>query len=315
MRYLLRRVGQGVIVLWAAFTVAFVLLQALPGNAILNRFMNPDLGLTTAQIDALEQSYGTNSPIWVQYLHTAGSFLTGNFGDSLQTGLPVSTLILSALPSTLVLAAFGLLFGVALAIGIAFVSSLAPFAWLRGALQSLPSLFVAVPVFWLGIMLIQVFSFELRLVPIITTNPVQALILPVVTIAIPISAPLAQVLVRSIDDIRLSPFVSVIAAKGASPRWILVRDVARNAVLPAITIAGLLFGDLIGSAIVTETVYGRTGLGRVTEAAVASQDAPVVEAVVVICAAVYVVVNLIVDLLYPVLDPRLRRRGESGAGA
>jgi peptide/nickel transport system permease protein len=121
--------------------------------------------------------------------------------------------------------------------------------------------------------------------------------------------------VRSIDDIRLSPFVSVIAAKGASPRWILVRDVARNAVLPAITIAGLLFGDLIGSAIVTETVYGRTGLGRVTEAAVASQDAPVVEAVVVICATVYVVVNLIVDLLYPVLDPRLRRRGESGAGA
>ncbi len=217
MRYLFRRIGQGLIVLWAAFTVAFILLQALPGDAIMNRFLNPDLGLTAAQISALRQSYGVSSPIWVQYLHTAGSFLTGNFGDSLETGLPVTTLILTSLPNTLVLAAFGLLFGIVLAVGIAFLSSLTPFAWLRGLLQALPSLFVAVPVFWLGIMLIQIFSFQLRWVPIITTNPVQALVLPVITIAIPISAPLAQVLVRSIDDTKLSPFVSVIAAKGASP--------------------------------------------------------------------------------------------------
>ena len=308
MGYALRRLGQGVLVLWAAFTVAFVLLQALPGDAIMNRFMNPDLGLTPHQIDQLRQAYGQGSPLWQQYLHTIGSFLTGNLGDSLENGTPISTLVATALPSTALLAAFGLLFAVILALGIAFLSSLVRFRWLRDLLQSLPSLFIAVPVFWLGIVLIQVFSFQLRLVPIIDAGPVQSLILPVATVAIPISAPLAQVLVRSIDETRLSGFVAVATARGAGPARILVRDIARNAILPAVTLAGLVFGELMGSAIVTETVYGRNGIGRLTEAAVASQDAPVVEAIVILSALVYVLINLIVDLLYPLIDPRLARR-------
>ncbi len=308
MRYVLRRLGQGVLVLWAAFTVAFVLLQALPGDAIMNRFLNPELGLTPAQIDQLRQAYGQGSPLWQQYLHTIGSFLTGNFGDSLENGAPISTLVATAFPSTALLAAFGLLFAVILALAIAFLSSLVRFGWLRDLLQSLPSLFIAVPVFWLGIVLIQVFSFQLRLVPIINAGPLQSLILPVATVAIPISAPLAQVLVRSIDETRLSAFVNVATARGAGPGRILVRDVARNAILPAVTMAGLVFGELMGSAIVTETVYGRSGIGRLTEAAVASQDAPVVEAIVILSALVYVLINLLVDLLYPLIDPRLARR-------
>lgn len=308
MGYIIRRLAQGALVLWAAFTAVFILLQALPGNAVKDRYLNPDLGLTKAQIASMQQSYGSSSPLWRQYVHTLADFFTGNLGDSLQSGTPVSTLIGSALPNTLVLAALSLVFGVVIAVGLAFLSFLVPFAWLRNLIQSLPSLFVAVPVFWLGIMLIQVFSFQLRLVPIIDPGPVQGLILPVATIAIPISTPLAQVLIRSIDETQLAAFVTVVAAKGASRSWILMRDVARNAILPALTIAGLLFGELIGSAVVTETVYGRTGLGRVTQSAAAAQDTPVVEAIVLISAAVYVLVNLIVDLLYPVLDARLRTR-------
>ena len=167
---------------------------------------------------------------------------------------------------------------------------------------------MSVPVFWLGIVLIQVFSFQLRLVPVIGADPVQGLILPVLTLAIPISAPLAQVLVRSIDDVQLSPFVAVVRAKGASPRWVLWRDVARNAVLPTITIAGVLIGELIGGAVVTETVFGRAGIGRLTEEAVRNQDVAVLQAVVVLAALVFVAVNLVVDLVYPALDPRLKRK-------
>ncbi|MCU1578443.1 MAG: binding--dependent transport system inner rane component family protein [Rhodoglobus sp.] len=308
MGYLLKRAGQGAIVLWAAFTVAFILLQALPGDAIMNRFLNPDLGLTSEQISQLRQSYGVGAPLWQQYFHSAWAFLTGDLGNSLEDGTPVRLLIEGALPSTAVLAAFGLLFAILLALAVAFLSALAPFAWLRNLLQSLPSLFIAVPVFWLGIMLIQILSFKLRLVSIINPGPVEGLVLPVATLAIPLSAPLAQVLVRSIDETLLSPFITVAAAKGASRVRLLVHEVARNAVLPAVTVAGLLFGELIGSAIVTETVYGRVGLGRITEAAVKAQDAPVVEAVVLISAIVFVVVNLIVDLLYPLLDARLRTR-------
>jgi peptide/nickel transport system permease protein len=163
-------------------------------------------------------------------------------------------------------------------------------------------------VFWLGITLIQIFSFRLKLVPVIGGTAFESLLLPVITLAIPISAPLAQVLVRSIDEVSVQPFVSVVRAKGASPSWVLWRHVARNATLPALTIAGVLLGELIAGAVVTETVFGRTGIGRITQDAVNNQDVAVLQAVVLLSALGYVVVNLIVDLLYPVLDPRIALR-------
>ena len=195
-----------------------------------------------------------------------------------------------------------------LAILISFLSSLTPFAWLRGALQSVPSLFISIPTFWLGIMLIQIFSFRLKLVPVINPGPWQELILPVITLAVPISAPLAQVLVRNIDDVMTRPFVGVARAKGANRQWILWRHVAKNALLPTLTIAGVLFGELIAGAVVTETVFGLNGIGGLTERAVGSQDAAVLQAIVVLSALAFVIINLIVDLLFPVLDPRLRTK-------
>jgi len=314
-RYLLGRIGQAVLVLWAAFTAAFILLQALPGDAILIKFQNPELGLSPDQIAEIRQSYGADSPLWTQYLHTLGNTLTGDFGTSVQAGVPVGQALVANLPPTVWLAGFGFALAVLLAVAIAALSSLAAFAWLRSAVQSLPSLFVSVPTFWLGIMLIQIFSFRLKLIPVINPGPWEGLILPVLTLAVPISAPLAQILVRSIDEVQLQPFVTVVRAKGASPSWVLWRSVARNALLPALTIAGVLFGELIGGAVVTETVYGRTGIGRITEQAVSSQDIPVLQGVVVLAALTFVVVNLVVDLLYPVLDPRLRRGSRSPRAA
>ncbi|WP_022891388.1 ABC transporter permease [Agromyces subbeticus] len=308
MPYLARRVGQALVVLALAFTVTFVLLQALPGDAILIKFESPELGLSPEQIADIRASYGADVPAWQQYLHTVSGFLVGDFGYSVQYGTPVHELLAAALPETLALAGLGFLVAVLIAVSVAFLSTLAPFAWLRQALRSLPGVFVSVPVFWLGIVLIQVFSFQLKLVPVIGADPVQSLILPVLTLAIPISAPLAQVLARSIDDVALSPFVAVVRAKGAGPARVLWRDVARNALLPTITIAGVLIGELIGGAVVTETVFGRAGVGRLTEQAVANQDVAVLQAIVILAAVVFVVVNLAVDLVYPVLDPRLKRK-------
>lgn len=308
MPYLARRVGQALVVLGLAFTVTFVLLQALPGDAILIKFESPELGLSPEQIADIRASYGADVPAWQQYLHTVSGFLVGDFGYSVQYGTPVHELLAAAVPETLALAGLGFLVAVVIAVSLAFLSTLAPFAWLRQALRSLPGVFVSVPVFWLGIVLIQVFSFQLKLVPVIGADPVQALILPVLTLAIPISAPLAQVLARSIDEVALSPFVAVVRAKGAGPARVLWRDVARNALLPTITIAGVLIGELIGGAVVTETVFGRAGVGRLTEQAVANQDVAVLQAIVILAAVVFVVVNLAVDLVYPVLDPRLKRK-------
>jgi len=307
-RYLAVRLGQAAIVLWAAFTITFVLLQLLPGDSIMIKFENPELGLSPEEIASIRDYYKIDQPAILQYLNTVLGFLGGDFGYSMQTGTPVLERLAEGVPETVRLAGSAFVVAVVLAVSIAFVSSYTRFAWIRNVLLSLPSLFISVPTFWLGILLIQVFSFQLKLVPVIGGTELQSLILPVATLAVPIAAPLAQVLCRSLDQVYTQPFVSVIAAKGASRAWILWRHVARNALLPALTIAGLTFGELIAGSVVTETVFGRNGIGRLTEQAVSSQDIPVMQAIVVLAALVFVGVNLLVDVLFPVLDPRLRTR-------
>jgi len=305
VRYLIGRIGQALAVLAVTFTAAFLLLQVLPGDAVMIKFMSPEMGLSADQIAEIRASYGADLPIWEQYLHTVANFLTGNFGYSIQAGVPVSQQLATNLPPTLLLASLGFVAAVVLTIALAALSNMVGMAWLRSSLQSLPSLFISVPVFWLGIMLIQIFSFQLGLVSVISPGPAERLILPVATLAIPISAPLAQILMRNIDEVLLQPFVAVARAKGASRNWVLWKHVARNAVLPTLTIAGVLFGELLAGAVVTESVYGLGGLGGLTTQAVGNHDTAVLQAIVVISAVAFVVINLIVDLLYPVLDPRL----------
>lgn len=312
-RYVIGRIGQALLVLWAAFTLSFIMLQAMPGDAVLIKFLNPEFGLSADQVAEIRAAYAVDSSLVVQYGHTLINFLHGDFGYSLQAGVPVSAQLATNLPPTLKLAGLGFLAATLLAVLIAFLSSMAPFAWLRNAIQSLPSLFISVPVFWLAIMLIQIFSFRFRLVSVINPGPWESLILPVATLAVPIAAPLAQILIRNIDEIHTRPFVAVARAKGASETRLLWRHVARNAILPTLTIAGVLFGELIAGAVVTETVFGLNGIGGLTEKAVGNQDLSVLQAVVVISAAAFVTINLAVDLAYPLLDPRLRNR--SGAAA
>ena len=307
MPYALRRTGQAALVLVATFVLAFLLLHALPGDAIVARYASPELGLTEAQLDELRAVYGTDQPVWVQLWQSAAGFLTGDLGTSLQSGAQVEALIAAALPSTLALASLGFTAAVLLAIGIAVAATSSRAEWLRRAFRSLPPLFVSIPVFWLGIGLLQVVSFRLGLIPVINANPVEALVLPVLTLAVPIAAPLAQVLIRSIDDTVAEPFVAVARARGAGPRWLLSKEVARNSLLPTLTIAGVLFGELVAGAVVTETVFARTGLGRLTQEAVATRDIPVLQAIVVISAVGFVAINLAVDLVAPVIDPRLRK--------
>lgn len=312
-RYLLGRIAQAALVLWAAFTASFILLQLLPGDAVLIKFLNPELGLGPQEIADIRAAYGADQPVWQQYLHTQAQFLTGHFGYSLQAGVPVSQGLATSLPPTLRLAALGFSTAALLAIALAAAASLAPLAWLRNALQALPSVFVSVPVFWLGIMLIQVLSFRLGWIPVINPGPWEGLVLPTLTLAVPISAPLAQILLRNIDTVLAQPFVAVARAKGASRAWVLLHHVARNALLPTLTIAGVLFGELLAGAVVTEAVFGLNGLGTLTQQAVGNQDTAVLQAVVVVSAAAFVLINLAVDLLYPLLDPRLRHSVENRA--
>lgn len=306
-----RRIAQAVLVLFITYTLAFILLSALPSDGIMARYASPDLALSAEEIQRIRETYGADEPLIAQYITALTGFLTGNFGFSVQTGTAVSTLLVEAIPGTMALAILAFIVAVIAALGISILSTMERFRFVGDFFRSLPAFMVSLPTFWLGIVIIQLVSFQLGWVPVIGASTIQALILPTLTLAVPIAAPLAQVLVRSIDQVKGQPFIQAVRARGASEAWIFWRNVLRNAMLPALTMAGLLFGELVGGAVVTEAVFGRAGLGQMTVQAVANRDTPVLLAVVVIAATLYVLINLIVDLLYPVLDARLRRKVRS----
>ncbi len=304
--FVIRRTLQAGGVLLAAYTVAFLLLGALPGDAVLARYAGPDMGLPPEQIEAIRLHLGVDRPLHVRLVTGIGKFFTGNWGNSLASGASVGTLIATALPSTLTLALCGFIGAVILALAISILATYGRVRWLRQLVRSFPPFLVSLPVFWVGILLIQVFSFQLGWVPVIGASPIQQLILPTIALSVPIAAPLAQVLINSIDEVNRQPFVTVVQARGARPGWILTRNVLRNASLPAVTLGGVLFTELISNAVITETVFGRPGLGRLTVDAVAMRDTPVILAVVVLSALIFVIISLVIDLAYPLIDRRLR---------
>jgi len=307
-RYLIGRVLQALLVLWIAYTATFFLLSVLPGDGIMIKFENPEMGLSASEIESLRAYYGVDDPTIVQYIHALIGTLQGDLGYSIQNAVPVRERLATAIPQTLSIAVPAFVVAVLLAGVFALLAATARFAWLRRLIQSVPSVLVSLPSFWVGLIFIQVFSFQLGWIPMINPGPIQAVLLPVITLAIPISAPLAQIFLRSLEQAQGRPFVQVVQAKGGTRWWILSRHTAKNALLPTLTMAGLIFADILAGSVVVETVFGRPGIGRLMADAVASQDLPVIQAVVIIAAALFVTVNLVVDLLYPVLDPRLRRR-------
>ncbi|WP_083884512.1 ABC transporter permease [Nocardia higoensis] len=309
LRYLGAKIAQALFVVWGAYTVTFVLLYALPYDAV-DVLFGPGEAEMMSEADKARarEYYAISGDLLGQYLNRLGHAAQGDFGASTRTGEPVWPLVLSVLPQTAALAGLALLLALVLAFTIAFTAVWTRSERLANLIASLPAAGVSVPVFLVGLALLQVFSIQLGWFPPIGNGGFDTMILPAVTLAIPVSAPIAQLLVTNMDEGLRSGYVTVSIAKGSTRFRVLSREVLVNAGLPALTIAGVTFGNLLAGTVIVETVFSRSGLGRLTETAVRTQDVPLVQAVVVFAALVFVLVNLAVDLVYPLLDPRLRAR-------
>lgn len=304
-RYVAGRVGQAVFVVFAAYTASYLILWSLPGDVIANITGGDATDLTAAQIAQIRHQWGLDLPLITRYLGSLGHALTGDFGRSFTSSRPVTGLIAEALPATLQIATLGFLFAVVAGSTVAILATRARSRWLSNLLLGLPPLAVAIPAFWLGLLLIQVFSFTFHLFPATGNFGPQSLVLPAITLGIPTSAMIAQLLAQGLAKALDEPYADTARAKGASPSRVQLRHALRNAAIPALTVSGLVVGALLSGSVVTETVFSRTGLGRLTAEAVSAQDLPVVQGVVVFAAVTFVVVNLLVDLVYPALDPRI----------
>jgi peptide/nickel transport system permease protein len=313
-RYVLSRIGQAVIVLWAAYTAAFLILYGLPGDSLVHILAANDASvesLTEAELARVQEYYGLDGSLLKQYLRNLGGVLTGDLGQSISQGQSVNALLASRVPSTLLLGAtsagLALVLGVVLAVGATYPRNSA----VRVFLSRLPAVGVSAPSFWVGLLLIQMFAFGLGWLPSGGETGWQSLILPSITMAIPSAAVLGQVLTRSLNDTLSQPFIHTATAKGLPRFTVYLRHAVKNASLPTMTILGLLVGSTVTGAVTTETVFTRVGVGRLVQESVLSQDVPVVLGIVLIAAAAFVVVNLAVDILYVVLDPRVRLSKEA----
>ena len=302
MRAVLRRAGSGLIVGWAAATAAYLALLAAPGDTVDSIIGDgADTPLIRSQII---QEWGLDRPAVVQYLDYLRRAAHGDLGRSYLLQRPVRDVIGEQLAPTLELAVAAAALGVLIALVLAVTTRR---AWARRTSSTTELVLVSTPPFLIGIVLLSVFSFRFGWFPVSGDRGVAALVLPAVTLALPIAGVLTQVLRDGLDRALSEPFAVTARSRGLTENAVLIRHTLRHALLPAVTLTGWLFGVLLGGAVIVEQVFGRPGLGQVTLAAVNSKDMPVVLAVVVFSAFVYVLINTLADVVYLAIDPRLRR--------
>lgn len=302
-----RRLVGAVVVLWASVTVAFVALQLAPGSAV--DALVPPSQRTPEAIAAVTAEWGLDRPLLQQYTDYLVRLLHGDLGTSYQLQRPVAEVIGSQLGPTVQLALAGL--AVALVLALVLAVSTAGRPWASRVAGGVELTVVSVPEFWLGIVLLFVFSFSLGWFPVAGADGLSSLVLPAVALGLGLFGVLSQVLREGVERSLEQPYTLSVRARGVSQTALRVRHSLRHASLPVVTLLGWLVGGLLGGVIVVEQVFGRPGIGVVALQAAQGRDLPVVLGVALLSALVYVVVNTIVDLVSLAIDPRLRTGGRS----
>ncbi|WP_327015461.1 ABC transporter permease [Cryobacterium sp. GrIS_2_6] len=300
------RLGGAVLVLWLVATVTFFAMRLVPGDPAEAVLGGPGSQTSPEALAAVRAQYGLDQPLPVQYVAELGRLVTGDLGRSYALRVPVAPLLLGQLGGTLLLAALSLLLAWLFAIGLALLSTRAG-RWERMLGSGLEIGAAALPHFWLASALIVVFSSWLGVLPPVSTPGPAGLVLPVLTLAIPLAGFLGQVMRESMLTALEAPFVVSARARGESEGGIRRVHVLRHASLPGISLSGWAFGSLISGAVVVETIFARPGLGRTLLNAVTVRDVPVVIGVVLVVAAAYIVMTLLTDVAQRIADPRLRR--------
>jgi peptide/nickel transport system permease protein len=301
-RYVLRSLIQLVLVTWAVATTAF-LLVFMSGDPVM--LMVP-MNATREEVEALRDALGLNQPLWVQYGRYMVRAVQGDFGVSIKAGQPALNLVMERIPATLELGLSGMILASVVGVGVGVLSALKRDSWIDAAGRVLALGSQAMPIFWLGLILIIIFSVKLRLLPPFGRGGLKELILPAITMAT-YNIPLILRLTRStFFDVLYQDYVRTARAKGLPERVVVFVHILRNAAIPLVTVLGMNFGRILGGAIVTETVFAWPGVGSLSIDAIFTADYPVIMAATIILTVSVVVMNFLTDLTYAVLDPRIR---------
>jgi peptide/nickel transport system permease protein len=306
IRQLVARVASSLGVVFGAVTLVFLVLNWLPGDPA--ALIAGD-GASAATIAEVRLELGTDRPLGQRYRDYLGGLLHGDLGRSYATHEPVIARLAAQAPATawltLAASAVALLLGVSLGV----VAALKHERWPDRAIQSFALFIASIPSFWLGLLLILVFSVKLRLFPVIGDGSVLAAVLPVTCLGLVASVPLLRMVKSGVLEGLHAPYVITLRAKGLGEMRTLLFHVLRNALMATLTLLSLLVGELLSGAVVVETLFARQGVGRITVEAIGRKDLPVAQGAILLATIGYVAVNLLVDLSYTLIDPRTRIGG------
>jgi ABC-type dipeptide/oligopeptide/nickel transport system permease component len=306
-RYIANRVAQLVPVLFLISLIVFSIMHALPGDPVQLMLAGAESGsVTPERQEELRELMGLNDPLPVQYFRFVKGAVTGDLGTSVRLRSPVLDLILERFGSTIQLSLGGIFFAIVIGMSTGIIAALRQGSWMDTLSMMMAYVGVSLPLFWLGLLLILVFSFRLGWFPPAGQEGLRALVLPSVTLGLVSAGVISRLTRSSLVEVLVEDYVRTARAKGLSARIVTIRHALRNAFLPVLTILGLQFGAMLAGTVVTETVFSRPGLGRLVVNAILWKDYPLVQGIILFIATTYVLVNLVVDICYAWLDPRIR---------
>jgi ABC-type dipeptide/oligopeptide/nickel transport system permease component len=296
-------------VVFGALTLIFLILNWLPGDPA--ALVAGD-GASAATIEQVRAQLGVSRPLATQYRDYLVGLLHGDLGKSYVTREPVLKRLAGQFPSTASLTLGASVVAVVLGVGLGVLSGMYRGRWLDDAIQGVALSIASIPPFWLGILMMLLFSVRLRWLPIIGNGGVLAAILPVSCLGLVASVPLLRVVRDGIVGGIQEPYVTTLRAKGLGERRVFYVHVLRNVLLAAITLLSVLVGELLSGAVIIETLFARQGIGRITVEAIGQKDLPVVQGAILLASVTYVAVNLLVDVSYALIDPRTRLAPQRG---
>lgn len=300
--FITKRLMQTIPVIIGVTIVVFIIMQLVPGDPAV---LLAGEGATEATIEALRVQLGLHQPLYIQYFEYIGSLLQGDMGVSLKNNQPVLQEIMTRLPITLELAIFSTLITIVLGMVAGIISAVRPYSLLDTAVMVVALLGISLPSFWFGLMLMYTFSVKLQIFPVAGWDSMLHIVLPAFTLGAGGAAIVARMTRSSMLEVVRQDYIRTARAKGVKERVIIYKHALRNALIPVITVVGLQFGALLGGTVLVESIFAINGLGRMIVDAIRMRDLPVVQGGVLVASLVFVVVNLIVDILYRLFNKRI----------
>ncbi len=305
IRYVSMRLLQGVLVIFLVSITSFIIMQIAPGSPV--DIMIGEQQVTQEQIDLITKKWGLDRPWYVQYFTWLGNVFTGDFGQSvIRTGVPVRQMLTEAAPVTFRLNMLSLIVSVVIAVPIGILAAIKRYSWFDYSSMIGSTLGIALPNYWVGLMLIIVFSLKLGWLPPYGSDSWKSYILPIGVLATQEMAILARLSRGATSEVLGQDYVTTARAKGLRETVVVARHVVRNSLLPVVTILGYRIAFILSGTIVVETVFAWPGIGQLFITSVDRKDYQVVQAIVLVLATIVVLTNIVTDLLYAYIDPRIR---------